>query len=594
MISAQAWNRTYRPRQVAELHLTSVRQELQRFLKQGKIPQALLFAGPKGTGKTSASRIIGATLNDQRNETAVQAAYYGEGAITPFHEPDPSSPMVDKIISGNSFVVIELDAASNRGIDDVRLLKERVQLPPQGALMAVYILDEVHMLTTEAFNALLKLLEEPPAHAVFILATTELHKIPGTIVSRCHLVQFSRATEDELSTALAGILKQENIPFDAEALTAIAGLADGSFRDAVKLLESVSAHSPLTLEVVTAQLSTLPSQAVRELVEALLAKNPQRISELFATFRSQNVSPKMLHTELLSTLHRSLLASLGVTTETPLTTTPAAHYLLTQLAGAELSTASPIPLLPLELKLLEVVLKSKAQATQKSDGAGSNGSSGKAGGSGGSGKASNSGGTGKSGSTGASSPTDSASSTDPANSESSPKVNSSKASSLNDAAFESLLATVDHPAAESVLPTHPSLAPASNHRAHDIHAQPLDSVLHATPVSTADGDGKLLCEKWPEFVRAVGERNMTVAALLQSAQPLEGSLGSAKIQVFYKFHQEQLSQPKFLQLTDACVREISGGRIEIEYVLSQPPEQAEVMDAQIDEKLEKLATDALM
>jgi DNA polymerase-3 subunit gamma/tau len=563
MISAQAWNRTYRPRQIADLHLKRVREELLRFLKNGKIPQALLFAGPKGTGKTSASRIIGAVLNDERNRAAVQAAYFENGSLNLLSEPDLKSPTLNSIISGTSYVVIELDAASNRGIDDVRLLKERVQLPPQGASMAVYILDEVHMLTTEAFNALLKLLEEPPEHAVFILATTELHKIPPTIVSRCHLVQFYRASDAELIDALSSILKKEDIPFEKEALEAIAHLADGSFRDAVKLLESVSAHKPITRAVVASQLSSLPAQAITSLLEAVLAKNPQKIATLFATFREQNISAKLLHTELLTALHRSLLASLGVTNETAHTTAPIAQYLLTQLATHEFSASSPIPLLPLELKLLELVLKSKTtNNTPPSSGPGSG-------------------------------PSSSQGSNDRLESHKHSRSTRSSASTQADESSTSgavASTPIDEPTSEATL----SQAMRAETTLRSIKTDHMDSVHTAVPSTTAHGDGKALCEKWPDFVRAVGERNMTVAALLQSAQPIEGSVGNAKIQVFYKFHQEQLSQPKCMQLTDECVVAISGGRINIEFILSEPPAQAEVLDAQIDEKLEKLATDALM
>src|SRR5579859_2130216 len=189
-----SWYRQYRPITLAGLHLVSVRETLQQLLGSGQFPHALLFAGPKGTGKTSAARIVGAILNDPANAEFVQSVFFGgkkkSKAVVNFQEPNSSDPIVQQIQRGTSYVVIELDAASHRGIDDIRQLKERVHLPPAEGLIALYILDEAHMLTTEAFNALLKLLEEPPPHAVFILATTELHKIPETIISRCAVVQL--------------------------------------------------------------------------------------------------------------------------------------------------------------------------------------------------------------------------------------------------------------------------------------------------------------------------------------------------------------------------------------------------------------------
>jgi DNA polymerase-3 subunit gamma/tau len=245
-----SWYRTYRPTTISGLHLTSVREALQEMMKTGHFPHALLFTGPKGTGKTSSARIISALLNDPQNADQVEAMFFKASSSSTdtadkkkkknfaLVEPNPDDPIVQRIYRGASYVVQEMDAASHRGIDDVRELRERVYLPPQEGKVNVYILDEVHMLTTEAFNALLKILEEPPSHVVFILATTEIQKVPDTIVSRCTLVQFTKATSEELCSALRGILKQEGITFDEAAIMTIAQAADGSFRDAVKLLEN--------------------------------------------------------------------------------------------------------------------------------------------------------------------------------------------------------------------------------------------------------------------------------------------------------------------------------------------------------------------
>ncbi|MCB9802263.1 MAG: AAA family ATPase, partial [Pseudomonadales bacterium] len=155
------WNRTYRPQTIKELHLERVRAELEQILQSGSMPQVLLFAGPKGTGKTSAARILGAVVNTPNNKASVNASFFGQGTHTPFLD-ETESDLAHAIFTGNSFVVRELDAASNRGIDEIRQLKETAHLPPSHGMVSVFILDEAHMLTTEAFNALLKLLEEPP------------------------------------------------------------------------------------------------------------------------------------------------------------------------------------------------------------------------------------------------------------------------------------------------------------------------------------------------------------------------------------------------------------------------------------------------
>jgi len=240
-----SWNRKYRPTKIEDLHLDSVRIQLQRMMDAGKIPQSLLFAGPKGTGKTSSSRIIGAIVNDPKNGNQVDLAYFGKSSkknatkikddAQKLVEPDNDNDFARKIFEGTSFVVQEMDAASNRGIDDIRQLRSKAFLPPQAGKMSVFILDEAHMLTTEAFNALLKLLEEPPEHTIFILATTEeppehtifilatteIHKIPPTIVSRCQTVEFHKATKNELINTLKKILINEKIAFEDDALEMI-------------------------------------------------------------------------------------------------------------------------------------------------------------------------------------------------------------------------------------------------------------------------------------------------------------------------------------------------------------------------------------
>jgi DNA polymerase III subunit gamma/tau len=502
MTNSDSWNKKYRPQRVSQLHLETVKNELSRYLLAGKIPQALLFSGPKGTGKTSASRIVGAILNDPKNEAAVHAAYFSNDTLSALQEPSVENQTVVQILSGTSFVVAELDAASNRGIDDIRQLRERAQLPPQGATMAVYILDEVHMLTTEAFNALLKLLEEPPEHVVFILATTELHKIPETIVSRCQMISFSKASTAELTSALEQILLAENITFEAEALTKIAQAADGSFRDAVKLIETFKNDPSVTLELVHERLHLLSSQVTEQLVASILAKNPAAISNLFAQFRSEGISAKQLQLALVSHLHSELLVSIGMVDGTASMSTQAAHFLLTHLSDASLTQAAHIPLLPLELKLLELVLRAKKQ----------------------------SGGT-------------------PGTKKSKPSIKNSENQQ------ESL--------GESTK-SHQSTPPKT---------------------TTNSGDGKLLCTQWPDLIESVAKENQTIAALLQSAEPYDGELGTLKLRVFYKFHQEQLSQPKFHQITQNSVEKISGGPVRFEYIVSNLPAQ---------NSLEKLAVATLM
>jgi len=193
----------YRPQRVGELDLVSVRESLGRILKSGRFAHAYLFAGPKGTGKTSSARILAKVLNcvdnngKPKNQKTNKLKNKKE-TTQELREPCGKCGSCKAIVGGSSMAVMEMDAASNRGIDDIRELRERVALAPAGGKYAVYVIDEVHMLTTEAFNALLKTLEEPPAHAVFVLCTTEVHKLPGTVVSRCTQVKFTKASRGEV------------------------------------------------------------------------------------------------------------------------------------------------------------------------------------------------------------------------------------------------------------------------------------------------------------------------------------------------------------------------------------------------------------
>ena len=182
--------RKYRPQKIDELDNQSVRESLYSIFSKGNFPHAFLFTGPKGLGKTSTARIVAKAINCEKHKDL--EGIRSEKEIEPCNKCEQCL----SITNGNNLDIFEIDGASNRGIDEIRDLKEKIKLAPFKASKKVYIIDEVHMLTTEAFNALLKTLEEPPSHAVFILCTTEPHKVPATIVSRCLRINFTRATDD--------------------------------------------------------------------------------------------------------------------------------------------------------------------------------------------------------------------------------------------------------------------------------------------------------------------------------------------------------------------------------------------------------------
>ena len=225
----QALYRAFRPQKFSDVvgqhHVTKT---LQNAITRNKESHAYLFSGPRGTGKTSIAKIFAKALNCQ---------YETDG------EPCNECELCVSITDGSANDVIEIDAASNNGVDEIRNIRDKVKYAPAEAEFKVYIIDEVHMLTTGAFNALLKTLEEPPAHAIFILATTEPHKIPATIISRTQRFDFKSLDIEEITERLEFVAQQENTAYDKEALSYIARIAEGGMRDALSIMDQVIAFS---------------------------------------------------------------------------------------------------------------------------------------------------------------------------------------------------------------------------------------------------------------------------------------------------------------------------------------------------------------
>lgn len=249
--------RKYRPATfntvVGQKNLTDT---LKGAIASGRLAHAYLFCGPRGVGKTSCARIFARTINCL--------------SPTPEGEACGECESCRAIDRGNSFNLMELDAASNNGVDDIRVINEQVNIPPQVGKYRVFIIDEVHMLTPAAFNAFLKTLEEPPAYAVFILATTEKHKVIPTILSRCQIYDFKRITIDDMVDHLEYVAGREGITADRKALGVIARKADGAMRDALSIFDQVatSAHGNLTYEAAISNLNVLDYDYFFRLIEA--------------------------------------------------------------------------------------------------------------------------------------------------------------------------------------------------------------------------------------------------------------------------------------------------------------------------------------
>ena len=276
----QALYRKYRSKSLDEIvgqeHITDT---LKRAIKAGKLSHAYLFTGPKGVGKTSIARILAHEVN--------------------------GLPYTDESIHLD---IIEIDAASNRRIDEIRDLRDKVHIAPTSAKYKVYIIDEVHMLTKEAFNALLKTLEEPPAHVIFILATTEAHKLPDTIVSRTQRFTFKAIEEQSAIEHLRAIAKKEKMKIDDDALRLLAEHGRGSFRDAIGLLDQVG-HSKDVIgrADVESLIGIAPAEAITGLLSATLSGDPKKIVACIDSFAEQGIAASQVAKQLGKLVRRQLL-----------------------------------------------------------------------------------------------------------------------------------------------------------------------------------------------------------------------------------------------------------------------------------------------
>lgn len=252
--------RKYRPDSFESLiGQDTIARTLKNSIQRGKLGHAYLFCGPRGVGKTSAARIFAKTINCSNPG--------------PDMEPCGECESCRSFAEGRSYCIHELDAASNNGVEDIKNLMELVQIPPQTGKYSVFIIDEVHMLSSQAFNAFLKTLEEPPAHAIFILATTEKHKILPTILSRCQTYDFSRISIPDIVRNLKDIASKENITIDSESLHIIAGKADGAMRDALTIFDQMVAFcgTDIRYEDVMHNLNVLDYEYCFRLVDGFLA-----------------------------------------------------------------------------------------------------------------------------------------------------------------------------------------------------------------------------------------------------------------------------------------------------------------------------------
>lgn len=291
----QVLYRKYRPRVFADVygqeHVTST---LLNEIKEGRISHAYLFTGSRGTGKTTCAKILAKAVNCEHNQNG---------------EPCNECEVCKGLDAGTIYDVVEIDAASNNGVDNIRDLREEANYTPARGKYRVYIIDEVHMLSTGAFNALLKTLEEPPAHVIFILATTEVHKLPATILSRCQRFDFKRIQPETMSVRLKEVAKAENMNLSDEASLLISRIADGGMRDALSILDQCAGRSRDIDEALVSDVAGIAGrEALYELSQAVSEKNSGKALDIISTLHQNSYDMERLCVEMINHFRNFLIA----------------------------------------------------------------------------------------------------------------------------------------------------------------------------------------------------------------------------------------------------------------------------------------------
>ena len=286
----------WRPKTFGDLvgqdHVT---QTLVNAFKKDRVSQAYLFTGPRGVGKTTTARIVSKALNCKKSQG----------------DPCNTCSNCTEITDGRNLDVLEIDAASNRGIDEIRNLREMIQYAPMNSPYKIYIIDEVHMLTTQAFNALLRTLEEPPKHGKFILATTDIHKVPATIISRCQRFDFNRIIVQDIMHHVKHILQDEKISIDDESVKALAEKSEGSMRDALSILDQLIAYSgnKISFEDAAKVMGLIPIDSFFNLTTAMKGKDPKYIIQILNDIQMMGISAEQLTFGINKHIRNLLLGS---------------------------------------------------------------------------------------------------------------------------------------------------------------------------------------------------------------------------------------------------------------------------------------------
>jgi len=563
--------RKWRPQTLADVvgqeHVTHT---LLNALKSDKVAHAYLFCGPRGTGKTSTGRILAKALNCSQG---------GAG------EPCNACILCKEITGGHAMDVMEIDAASNRGIDEIRELRERVRFAPGTAKCKFYIIDEVHMLTEPAANALLKTLEEPPPHVRFVLATTEPHKVPVTILSRCQRFDFRRISQDATMKRLQVIDKGEGIKIDDASLKLIARSATGSLRDAINLLEQLTAYygNDISLPQVQAMLGITGDVRARELVKHIVNNDIPAGLRTINGVTQDGVDLRQFARELVEYLRELLLVKAGAAeaVDVPKDAIAELKQLAEKSSMAQLSQAvrrfrevemgfdgfSP---LPLELALVECAMPSDRSALlEKLEKA-----------------------TGPAGAKPATATVPTA-----AKPAAAKKSETAQEPTATAPATPKRTAKVakEEKAKEPV-----ATVPATPEKAAKVAAdEKPESAAPPTPAEPAAAAADMSLEdircRWKEVVDAtkgMGSRGNLDALLRSACEPVEVTGDTLVLGFYWDFHKEKIEDPKYRTMVEAKVAEIFGKpyKIRCRMTQSKPPHKPKEKGHMVDKALQMGAT----
>lgn len=521
----------YRPQTIDELDLEKVRKQLKEALAAKSVPHAFLFSGSRGLGKTSAARIVAKVLNCEiatknRKDTI---------------EPCNTCEACISITKGSSPDVIEVDGASNRGIDDIRTLRETVSLAPMRLQKKVYIIDEVHMLTKEAFNALLKTLEEPPSHVVFILATTEPNKVPETIQSRSFHVQFQRASETELVRSLSRVVTGEKLDVEAGVLEHITTRTRGGFRDSVKLLEQLAFGSKtITVEQFEA---TFGQDQTEQFLEFLFSSDAVKALEWIKKQETNGADFTNIFRNILEQLQAELLRKLRKETSKyeTIDQTDIIEMITICMQAASEQKATLIETLPLELLVAKWVGKDSSKPSNVQN----------------------------------TKPAKKLEDTPGSDNLITKKPKNQKINIPNSGLSEKQKSTEI-----SISETSSVKSKSAESQAHDITKPKKET----SPKLTISIDQ--IKSKWDAVLQEVKPKNRSLESLLRGSvlSLLEGDI--LTITVYYGLHKQQLESDKYLKIVESVFYDMFGVKLKLQYVLGDKSEK-QIIDTAKDHELEK-------